>query len=490
MMDDGDGTPDLTERQRTALETLPANKHRLADALDLDSPHSAKGYIERLRRKGLEIEYIFAEDEYRHLGNTEAVLDADADTAPNISDEPVADAEPDPDNLTDREAYIVGELQTGATVPGLADELDERPSVVTQHLRDLRRQGWRVYRDDSAEHVAIEGEHTLRSSEHKGTRTRKANRWWETRHNALVRQWKAVETTDVAQVAEPGNEDWVTHITDLHAGDLVRDYAGDVVYETDAIAEIVEYITEQSIRLAEKHNATYDTAHLLYGGDMVTNEAIYQGQFEDLDAWLDEQADVVQDALLNQIVTFAEHFDRVNVVGQIGNHGVNRADGTSKHNNADLLVYKAIRNFIGKSQEYWSRLDNVSISVGEARPYTPVRMRGGKIHGQLRHGQHRKPQAETSARLKEWLSTLLDTINSSWGAFDVAWMGHHHVSGRIPWDGPPILVSGSPKPGGDYVEELGEKGAAVTPAEIAHCHGVSDDGITSVWPVDTRNFDR
>jgi len=489
-MNDGDGTPNLTDRQRAALEALPASKHGLADALGLGSAHTAKGYIERLRRKGVEIEYDYQADEYRHLGNSELVPDADADTAPDISDEPVADAEPDPDNLTDREAYIVGELQTGATVPGLADELDERPSVVTQHLRDLRRQGWRVYHDNTAEHVAIEGEHTLRSSEHKGTRTRKANRWWETRHNALVRQWKAVETTNVAQVADPGNEDWVTHITDLHAGDLVRDYAGDVVYETDAIPDIVEYITEQSIRLAAKHNATYDTAHLLYGGDMVTNEAIYQGQFEDLDAWLDEQADVVQDALLNQIVTFAEHFDRVNVVGQIGNHGVNRADGTSKHNNADLLVYKAIRNFIGKSQEFWDRLDNVSISVGEARPYTPVRMRGGKIHGQLRHGQHRKPQAETSARLKEWLSTLLDTINSSWGAFDVAWMGHHHVSGRIPWNGPPILVSGSPKPGGDYVEELGEKGAAVTPAEIAHCHGVSDEGITSVWPVDTRKFDR
>jgi hypothetical protein len=67
-------------------------------------------------------------------------------------------------------------------------------------------------------------------------------------------------------------------------------------------------------------------------------------------------------------------------------------------------------------------------------------------------------------------------------------MGHHHVSGRIPWNGPPILVSGSPKPGGDYVEEIGEKGQSTQPSQIAHCHGVSDDGVTSIWPVDTRNY--
>jgi Mn-dependent DtxR family transcriptional regulator len=484
-------TPDLSDapRLRELLSLLPASTAEVAHEMDVATT-TVESYRNRLQEThGVDLQYDRDENVWRRDDSADdAVEETDDGQQWPALDDVDADDDPDPSDLTDREEYIITELQTGATVDELADDLDERESVVTQHLRDLRREGWQVYVDETAGHVAIEGDHTLRSSEHKGTRTRKANQWWELTHNALERQWKSLEPTDVSLIAEPGNEDWVTHMTDLHAGDLVRDYAGDVVYETDEIPRVVEYITEQSIALSKKHNAEYDTAHLLYGGDMVTNEAIYQGQFEDLDAWLDEQADAIQDALVEQIFTFSEHFDAVNVVGQIGNHGVNRANGTSKHNNADLLVYKSLRNFVTKVQDHFGELENVRITIGEARPYTPVKLRGGKIHGHLRHGQDRKPQAETSARLKEWMSTLLDTIESSWGAFDICWMGHHHVSGRIPWNGPPIIVSGSPKPGGDYVEKLGVKGADFGAKEIAHCHGVADDGITSVWPIDTRHF--
>lgn len=480
-------TPELTDRQAELLDHLPATTADLSEAMDV-APTTIEGFRNRIQEKGVPLEYNPDTHEWGVNGSPGWKAHA-ADSSGGDDDVATDDeAGPDPGELTEREAYIVRQLQTGTTLEELADELDERDRVVRAHLDELEERGWRVYHDDEADLYEIEGDHTLRSSEHKGTRTRKANKWWELRHNALERQWKRLEATPVPTRATPGNEDWVTHMTDLHAGDVVRDYAGDVVYETDMIPSVVEYITQQSVSLAQKHNAAYDTAHLLYGGDMVTNEAIYKGQFEDLDAWLDEQAEVVSDALLEQIYTFSEHFDRVNVVGQIGNHGKNRANGTSKHNNADLLIYKSLRNYITKVQDRHGGLTNVSIKIGEARPFTPVRLRGGKLHGHLRHGQDRKPQADTSARLKEWLSTLLDTINSSWGAFDVAWMGHHHVSGNIPWNGPPIIVSGSPKPAGDYVEQLGVKGQETLPKEIAHCHGVSDDGLTSIWPIDTRHY--
>lgn len=481
-------TPDLTDAQWEFLGQLPATTSELADHFGVQGT-TIEGYRERIKNKGVELDWDPSTYEWDYVGDLDIPQEFRTYDTPPWEDTPVADEEPDEGDLTERERYILHELQTGADEADLAEDIGEREEIVHEHLRTLRADGWEIYRDDTAGHVTIEGDHVLRSSEHKGTRTRKANRWWELTHNQIERQWKALNPTPTTLIAEPGNEDWVTHLTDLHAGDVVRDYAGDIVYQTDDIPGVVEYITQQSIALAEKHNATYDTAHLLYGGDLVTNEAIYQGQFEDLDAWLDEQADVIQQALIEQIYTFSEHFDAVQVVGQIGNHGANRANGTSKHNNADLLIYKHLRNYITKVQERHDGLTNVSIKIGEARPYTPVRLRGGKIHGHLRHGQDRKPQADTSARLKEWLSTLLDTINSSWGAFDVVWMGHHHVSGRVPWNGPPIIVSGSPKPGGDYVEKLGVKGSRVQPDEIGHCHGVSDEGITSIWPIDTRHYE-
>jgi biotin operon repressor len=208
-------------------------------------------------------------------GGFEWVGDRDA---PDIDLDVAADAdEPDPDDLTGRERVIVSELQTGTDVEDLADELDERPTIVTEHLRELKRRGWQVYVDESAGHVTIEGETTLRSSEHTGTRTRKANKWWELRHNHLVREFKQLDTPDTRLDGESGTEDWVVHLTDLHAGDRVRRDDGTVIYSTEDIPAVIDYVTERACSLAATHNADYDACHLLWGGDFVTNEGVYSG---------------------------------------------------------------------------------------------------------------------------------------------------------------------------------------------------------------------
>lgn len=474
---------DLTDRQREALGALPQDTlASWGDALGIEKT-SAESLKDRLNRKA-DIDVQYVNGEWHNTADDDTSQDsADSDaTLPDLADVAVADEEPSPADLTDREEYLAHQLATGATLAELADDLEERPSVVTTHLRDLRRQGWQVYIDESADHITIEGDHALRSSEHTGTRTRKANRWWETRHNELVRQFRALDapTTDMAATA--GNEDWVLHLTDLHAGDRVRAHDGSVVYSTTEVPHIIDYATEKGLALAEKHNATYDCAHLLWGGDYVTNEGIYEGQFEDLDAWLDEQVDTLHDPLLRQIKAFADRFPAVQVVGQIGNHGDMRASGTSRQANADLLIYKSLRNTVAALQAE-GLLKNVRFRVGEARNFRHFPLRGGHLQGHLRHGQDRKPQAETSARLKEWLSTLMDV------EFDVAYLGHHHVSGRIPWDGPPVIASGSPKPAGEFMDTLGER-VPNNVEDIATAHGVSDAGITGVFPIDTRDYER
>ena len=123
----------------------------------------------------------------------------------------------------------------------------------------------------------------------------------------------------------------------------------------------------------------------------------------------------------------------------------------------------------------------MAFQIGQARAYKNFELRGGKLKGHLRHGQHRRPQAETSARQKEWLKTLLEHD------FSVAFLGHWHISGRIPWSGPPIIASASPKPAGDFVEEMSGRIEKENKA-VATCLGVSDDGITGVFPVDTRKL--
>jgi len=475
-------TQDLTDRQQALIDLLPTEQSltELGNELGLTKT-GVESRIHRVREKdGHDIQHDGTTWTYE--GPSDAAADDTTDSSlPDLSDVDVGD-DPSPEDLTDREEYIVRELQTGTTVDELAEDLEERESVVTQHLKDIKREGWQVYIHESADLVAIEGDHLLRSSEHKGTRTRKANRWWELRHNDLVREFRDLQTPDAELDATAGNEDWVLHLTDLHAGDRVRRDDGTIVYETAEIPEVIDYATEQALALASKHNSTYDAAHILWGGDMITNEGIYEGQFEDLDAWLDEQVDVLHDPLLRQIKAFAERFPVVNIVANTGNHGEMRASGTSRQANADLLVYKSIRNTIAALQREAGILDNVRFRIGQAKPYRNFPLRGGRLRGHLRHGQDRRPQAETSARLKEWLSTLRDH------EFNVAYLGHHHVAGRIPWDGPQIVCSPSPKPAGEFVEKLGERVAGGEQG-VATAHGVSDDGITTIFPIDTRHYD-
>lgn len=467
---------DLTPRQREVADYIamygPVDRDRVAAHFDV-TPGTISDHTRALRQRDL-VERT--DDGYVYVDDT--------DTDPRldrIAAVERGEGDPDPDALTDRERYIVRELQTGTTIDDLADDLGERETIVTQHLRDLKADGWQVYVDESADLVAIEGDHNLRSSEHTGTRTRKANRWWELRHNALVREFKHLSQPEAELSHSAGGEDWILHLTDIHAGDRVRRDDGTVIYATEDVPDVIDYVTTQALNLAETHGRDFDTAHILWGGDFLTNEGIYEGQFEDLDAWLDEQHDTLVAPLLRQLKAFAARFDAVQVVSQVGNHGQHRASGTSRQANADLVLYKTIRNVVAELQKETDILETVRFRIGSAKAYRNFPLRGGALRGHLRHGQHRRPQAETSARKKEWLSTLREH------EFDVAFLGHHHISGRIPWDGPPILATGSPKPSGEFVERIGE-GVAGGRQDMATVCGVSDDGITAVFPVDDRYY--
>lgn len=482
-------TDDITSRQQEYLEALPQpSLSKWGDAVGV-SKTGVESCLDRLRESDtVEVEKV--DGAWRITNDYEPGGEPDQDDAvslPDLSDVDQGE-DPDPNDLTDREEFVVRELQTGATVDELAEDLDERETVVTQHLRDLKRSGWRVYIDETAEHVAIEGEdHTLRSSEHTGTRTRKANRWWEQRHNQLVRDFKALErpTADLGETTS--DEDWVHVLGDIHAGDEVLTPDRANVYDIETIPRIVRYDTQKSLELAEYHGAEYDTGHLLWNGDFVTNEGIYTGQFEDLDAWLDQQHDMLMEPLLEQVKAYSERFSTVNVVCQVGNHGKNRASGTSRQANADLILYKSIRNAIAAVRKFGEgeAFANVNFQIGQARPYVNFPLRGGKLRGHLRHGQDRKPQAVTRAGSDEWKTTLLNHD------FDVAFLNHHHISGEIPWDGPPVIVSGTPKPPSDFVDRIAGS-VSLDPRErirqISHCLGVADHGVTGRYPVKTHDF--
>jgi len=233
---DPETAPTQSELLSELRDSDPVPKAELGDRLGLE-PTGLDSAREGLRGRGFDIPYqregqIFAwtlsEDDLRSLSaaDDDPVSEGDGPALPDPDTLPEGDTDPDPDELSDRQRVIVSELQTGTDLDELSDRLDAREPIVREHIRDLSRQGWRVYVDETAAMVAIEGDHAIRSSEHKGTRTRKANRWWEQSHNGLVRGFRGLDRPTAEFDATDGHEDWVCHVTDLHAGDEITDDSG------------------------------------------------------------------------------------------------------------------------------------------------------------------------------------------------------------------------------------------------------------------------
>jgi len=147
--------PELTAGQRRFVEAHPNTRQGLIDELDI-SPSRVRAYRAECREEGYGFEQV--------EGTWNVVPPEDTDPSEDTDPEWAAiepEGTPDPSELTDREKYIARELQTGSSIDELTDDLSTRKSVVTQHLRDLRKQGWRVYQDDTTDTIAIEGEHEL-----------------------------------------------------------------------------------------------------------------------------------------------------------------------------------------------------------------------------------------------------------------------------------------------------------------------------------------
>lgn len=500
--DSNSNGPDLTDRQRQFIANLPASTPELSDALDV-AETTIEGYRERLTNKGVPLAYDQGANEWYIDGSPAwLALGSDSDDAFTAEDEPAAESPPvdleavdveadaDADDLSDRQRVIAEELQTGATLTELTEAVDERRPIVAEHLRDLKRQGWSIYHDGTAEQYALaDDNHLVRSSEHLGTRTRKANRWWERTHNRLERDYGALRNVrEIDTGGSDAGESIAFQLSDLHIGDVIRRPSDAVeVYNTPIAVGKAEYAAREAIDFADDRDREYDAGWILFGGDIITCEAIYEGQFEDLDRYLNAQLDAAADAGLRVVAAFAEYFDTVNIICQTGNHGQIRANGSSRQANADLLFYERLRNIIGTIQDHAGALQNVRQSIGEPGRFYDFTMRDGSVTGHLRHGDDDRAQNDTAAAQRDWRGRVLTH------EFDIAWIGHHHKFRRLTVNDSDVFVTSSPKPPGDFAEKLGAGGVAAMDAEavtrkIAIVHGVNDDGVTDTRAIDTRDY--
>jgi len=462
---------ELGEIYIEVLEELPASSPDLAAALDI-AESTARRRISKIRDHLDDEAVVHDGEQYR----------VNSDLPPFEPDD--EEDELENEELTDRESYILRSLP--ATAQEIADDIGVSLEVAEAHLDTIARKGYDIeYKEASGTYYAAD-KGALASSDAMQTTTRSAKKWIQ-----MGLDERDVEARELERPSYPANptlggQDIVSHITDLHMGDLIEDDDGEVVYDTEITQDVVRYITRKQLELLDLHSdrIEIDTFHDLWGGDFLTNEGIYKNQYEDLDAFLDEQHDALVEPLVERIKAISQHpaVDRLNIVCKDGNHGEHRASGKSGNANADLVLYKHIKNTIAAVRKHGDTdlFQNVNFQIGSHAEYKNFELRGGKLKGHLRHGQNRKAGFRTSAAQKEWSQTLLNH------EFDLAYMGHVHRGQRFNVNGRPVFVTGTPKPSGDFAEQI----AAGNDDNIALLHGVSDDGLTFSYPVDYRDFSR
>lgn len=252
------------------------------------------------------------------------------------------------------------------------------------------------------------------------------------------------------EAPKTGELDVVFHRSDDHFGQVVTDEQGNDIYTTDTTEErIHQYFTDALNKVEEKRELGYDvgTAHLLLGGDIVTNESIYDGQLAEIDEFLPQQMIRASTTYIAEITRLAEEFDHVQVVCQAGNHGEFRTKKASSHRaNADDIIYNYLEILCVERGLY-----NVSFVKSDRSDHVNFKIRD--YIGHLRHGQGVRPHIGTSSPQSDWLAYKAQYN------FDIAYRGHYHRPKLEPLsDGTPVLMAPTCVPPGDFAGSIGEFG--------------------------------
>lgn len=244
--------------------------------------------------------------------------------------------------------------------------------------------------------------------------------------------------------------DVVLHETDVHFGDVVKDRYGDEVYNSELAQDLTHNFFDNVMGQVDRYKDagySFDGVHLLLGGDLVTNEAIYSEQPHHIDETIDEQMNRATATYISELERLSESFDWVNVVCVGGNHGEFRVKGSSSKANADDLVYDRLE-LMSESLG----MDNVGFVKSDRSDNAIFELRGGEWTGYLTHGENRLAHVGTSSPKSDWLS-----LKDEYG-FDAAWRGHYHDLKEERVNDARIFMTPSRKPPGDFEDSLGVYG--------------------------------
>lgn len=368
------------------------------------------------------------------------------------------------EELTDSQLEAVKCLP--GTSADVADELGISVDAAGKRLKRVQEKGL-AHRDEDGL-WSWDGEKDLHrmKTHHTGTITRELNNVLTDDEAGIKALLNDTEPATAIQNPDPENEDLCIVLSDLHFGDKVTDDRDRETYNTEIGEKRTREIIKQAVQESRQVPTEFDTCHLLLNGDIVTGEAVYDSQWENLDhgvaATIKDQINTAAEVLMSAVKTLAEEFETVQVVCQPGNHGENRASGVSKQANADIHVYSRL-DFGVRHAGY----DNIHFVFHDSTKYTNFKLRGGEVRGHIRHGEGCQEHAgATSASKRDWRGWL------NMHDFDFAVRGHYHTAKVERVMGVPVIMNGSPKPPSDFEESISTWGG---PGSVIF--GVSDSQV-------------
>jgi len=142
----------------------------------------------------------------------------------------------------------------------------------------------------------------------------------------------------------------VIQLTDLHAGKIVKDQEGKLIYNEEIFRNRINRLCEQTLKLLDNNiskGVAIKEAVIISTGDLANGEGIYLTQAYEQEIAPPAQVMLVVDVITKLILSLLKRNLSVKFYGVRGNHGRTGKD-TDVASNWDLMIYMIL--------DFWSKL--------------------------------------------------------------------------------------------------------------------------------------
>ncbi len=232
------------------------------------------------------------------------------------------------------------------------------------------------------------------------------------------------------------------HLTDWQTGKV------SISYDMATARRRIMQAATSAVELTELQRADHPVTecHVMLGGDMIENIAIFPGQAFEVEAGAFEQ--VIHTArTIEAVITYLlEHFETVHVWEEIGNHGRIGRKGESPHgDNLDRMAYTLARSSMAPTERLtWHPFTGglgTHVHIGE---YTAL-----LVHGdEFKSFGGNTPAFGILRKCNAWATGVVDPFHD-------VYIGHfHHAMDLTMANGGRIFVTGSPESDNEYAKEF------------------------------------